>query len=83
MPELGGVGLDFAAWIRSRRREEVGERGANMTDLLCGCCCSSWCMTGETERVDGGVKVAAGDGGWSWFWLIRPVIAASVFRFFE
>lgn len=40
-------------------------------------------MTGETERVDGGVKVAAGDGGWSWFWLIRPVIAASVFRFFE
>lgn len=26
----------WVLWMRARRREEVGERGANMTDLLCG-----------------------------------------------
>jgi hypothetical protein len=58
------VGLDFEAWMRLRRREEVGERGANMTDLLCERWSSgSW---GEMEREDGGVRVCAGDGGEGW-----------------
>ena len=50
--------FDLEAWMRSRRREEVGERGANMTDLLCGRESSgSWNKSGEIEREDGGVNV--------------------------
>lgn len=61
LAEEGGVGLDLAAWMRSRRRDEVGERGANITDLLVGR--SSWGVRGEAERVEGGVTAAAGEGG--------------------
>lgn len=57
------MGFDFEAWIRSRRREDVGERGANMTDLLCGREESSLGVMGETEREEGGVRAWAGEGG--------------------
>ena len=65
------MGSDFEAWIRSRRREEVGERGANITDLLCGREESSLGVRGETEREESGVKVWAGEGGDGWWGWAR------------
>lgn len=56
------MGPDLEAWIRSRRREEVGERGANITDLLCGRE-SSLGVRGDIEPEDGGVMVRFGEGG--------------------
>lgn len=51
-------GLDLAFWwILARRREEVGERGANMTDLLCG-------GVGESGE-DRGDCVASGIRRWA------------------
>ena len=78
------MGSDLAAWIRSRRREDVGERGANITDLLCGRE-SSWGDRGEMEREEGGVMVRAWEGGVGARWVggigmgsIRPRGVASV-----
>ena len=56
----------------------MGERGANITDLLCGRE-SPWGDGGEMEREEGGVMVRAGEGGVGSRWvggigvgLIRP-----------
>jgi hypothetical protein len=62
----------------------VGERGANITDLLCGRE-SSWGDSGEMEREEGGVMVRAGEGGVGARWVggigvgfIRPRVIVSV-----
>ena len=46
--EWSGKEWSCVAWIFCRRREELGERGAKFTDLLCGV---SW------SEIEGGVEI--------------------------